>query len=212
MQVDECRIDSPGGLTSGGPCIGRSALHMNAANGVQESRERSAEHPAGRWPANVMIEDCDEVIAAFPTAPGAQGRVLGTEPSESTRDVFGAYQERAESVPRGDSGSAARFFFSAKADKTDRWGSKHPTVKPISLMKHLVALVTPPNGTVLDPFAGSGTTGVAALATGRDAILIEQSAEYVLDIRERIAFYAGEGRHSIVSKNRSRQDKPGTLI
>ncbi len=107
---------------------------------------------------------------------------------------------------------ACRFHYSSKANAQDRWGSRHPTVKPVELMKWLVALVTPPQGTVLDCFAGSGTTAVAAMATGRNAILIEQSAEYIADIRERVAFYEGEGRHSMVSKNRNHKAGDRTTL
>jgi site-specific DNA-methyltransferase (adenine-specific) len=85
----------------------------------------------------------------------------------------------------GDSGPAARFFYSAKASKADRNGSKHPTVKPISLMEWLCTLITPPGGTVLDPFAGSGTTGIAATNKGFSAVLCEREAEYVTDIKRR---------------------------
>ena len=111
-------------------------------------------------------------------------------------------------IAYGDSGSAARFFFSAKAGAEDRAGSKHPTVKPVSLMRWLARLVTPPGGLVLDPFAGSGTTGVACIAEGFDCILIEREAPYVADIRERLAHYSGEGRHSTVSKTRNRKQVP----
>ena len=86
----------------------------------------------------------------------------------------------------GDSGTAARFYYCAKAGKADRAGSKHPTVKPIALIRYLVKLVCPPGGTLLDPFAGSGTTGAAALAEGRRVVLIEREAEYVADIRRRL--------------------------
>jgi site-specific DNA-methyltransferase (adenine-specific) len=75
-----------------------------------------------------------------------------------------------------------------------------------------VQLVCPPGGLFLDPFAGSGTAGVAALATGRNAILIEQDEGYVADIRERLAHYAGDGRHSLASKNRNRRETVGTLL
>lgn len=112
----------------------------------------------------------------------------------------------------GDSGFGSRFHYCAKADKQDRWGSRHPTVKPVELMKWLVPLVTPPGGTVIDPFAGSGTTGVAALATGRNAILIEREAQYVTDIRERLAFYEGNGAHSVQARNRSRAADYGPLF
>ncbi len=81
--------------------------------------------------------------------------------------------------------SPARFFYSAKAGKADRAGSKHPTVKPVVLMQWLVRMITPLGGRVLDPFAGSGTTGAAAELEGFDAVLCEQSAEYVADIRRR---------------------------
>lgn len=88
-------------------------------------------------------------------------------------------------------GEAARFFYSAKADKGDRLGSKHPTVKPVDLMAYLCRLVTPPGGVVLDPFAGSGTTGMAAMREGFSAVLIELEAESVADIRRRIAHVQG---------------------
>jgi DNA modification methylase len=86
----------------------------------------------------------------------------------------------------GDSGSAARFFYCAKASKADRAGSKHPTVKPIKLMQWLCRLITPPGGVVLDPFAGSGTTGAAAILEGFGVILIEREAEYIADIVRRL--------------------------
>jgi DNA modification methylase len=86
---------------------------------------------------------------------------------------------------RNDSGSNARFFYSAKASKKDRAGSEHPTVKPVKLMEWLVTMVTPPGGVVLDPFAGTGTTGQAAYNLGFDCILIEREDEYVNDIAAR---------------------------
>lgn len=83
-------------------------------------------------------------------------------------------------------GDAVRFFYSAKASKTDRAGSKHPTVKPISLMRYLCKLVTPAGGTVLDMYAGSGTTGQAAIEEGFNVVLMEREAEYCEDIRFRL--------------------------
>jgi DNA modification methylase len=88
--------------------------------------------------------------------------------------------------------SAARFFYTPKADAGDRLGSKHPTVKPVDLMAYLCRLVTPPGGLVLDPFAGSGTTGMACLREGFRAILIEREAEYIADIKRRLAHVKGE--------------------
>jgi site-specific DNA-methyltransferase (adenine-specific) len=82
-------------------------------------------------------------------------------------------------------GSAARFFYSAKASRSDRAGSKHPTVKPITLMQWLARLITPPGGTILDPFAGSGTTGMAAQRKGFACIMCEREDEYIDDIKRR---------------------------
>lgn len=76
-------------------------------------------------------------------------------------------------------------FYNSKAAKADRAGSKHPTVKPIALMRYLIRHITPLGGTVLDPFAGSGTTGVGAKLEGVNCILMEAEPEYVDFLRQR---------------------------
>jgi len=86
----------------------------------------------------------------------------------------------------GDSGSAARFFYCAKCSKKDREGSTHPTMKPTDLMRYLCRLVTPPGGTVLDPFMGSGSTGKAAVLEGFGFIGIEREEEYLEIAKARI--------------------------
>ena len=89
----------------------------------------------------------------------------------------------------GDSGGASRFFDVAKAPKRERPevnGVKHTTVKPLTLMRYLVRMVTPPGGIVLDPFAGSGTTIEAALLEGFQSIGIELTDEYLPLIQQRI--------------------------
>lgn len=83
--------------------------------------------------------------------------------------------------------SAARFFYCAKASRKERGeGNNHPTVKPISLMRYLVRLVSPKGGIVLDPFCGSGSTGVAAIMEGARFIGIEREPQYAKIARERI--------------------------
>lgn len=78
-----------------------------------------------------------------------------------------------------ETGGASRFFYCAKASKRDRGtDNKHPTVKSTKLMSYLITLVTPPGGTVLDPFMGSGSTGVAAIRDGFDFVGIEKEEEY----------------------------------
>lgn len=141
----------------------------------------------GRWPANIIHDGSDEVIAAFPET--TSGLFNGERSSDKFRSTYGSFKGTAagETETYGDSGSAARFYYTAKADAHDRIGSKHPTVKPVDLMQWLCRLVTPKGGTILDPFAGTGTTGEAAFREGFNAILIEREEEYQTDIRRRMA-------------------------
>jgi site-specific DNA-methyltransferase (adenine-specific) len=88
-------------------------------------------------------------------------------------------------------GDAARFFYTAKTSKAERGDENHhPTVKPIDLMRYLCRLVTPPDGLVLDPFTGSGSTGCAALLEGFRFHGIEREPEYVAIATARIAHWA----------------------
>jgi site-specific DNA-methyltransferase (adenine-specific) len=178
------------------------STHSRGANGAFPKRpgERSAEDSGrtvdqrggldhsertGRWPANVIHDGSEEVQAAFPpTAPSTIGKPRGA----ASGDGWGMTKTGTEYA---DAGSAARFFYSAKADAADRCGSKHPTVKPIDLMAYLCRLVTPKGGVVLDPFAGSGSTGMACLREGFDCVLIEREAEYVADINRRLQHVEG---------------------
>jgi DNA modification methylase len=153
----------------------------------------------GRFPANVLHDGSDEVVSAFPSPHGAGA--AREEPGGGTYDgstgIGFAKGGKGMGVGLkgfriGDSGSAARFFYSAKASKRDRAGSKHPTVKPINPLRWLCRLVTPPGGTVLDPFAGSGTTGEAALLEGFNCIMIERESEYLADIFNRFVSYGDD--------------------
>lgn len=192
----------------------------------------------GRWPANLIHDGSAEVLAAFPEAPGQQADISATAPSPKTSGIYGAMHREGEAsqdkrygddgigfqmkpgARRLDEGSAARFFYCAKASKEDRndglQGSQarqqdhgrkagnpggdnprnrgvherqnhHPTVKPTDLMRYLCRLVTPPGGTVLDPFMGSGSTLKAAELEGFSAIGIELDPEYVEIARRRIS-------------------------
>jgi hypothetical protein len=152
--------------------------------------------PGDRHPANLLHDGSPEVVAMFPQSAGQQAAVRGSEPSSKTDNCYGEFAGRTPSEPRGDTGSAARFFncfppdadpirYQSKATKADRAGSTHPTVKPVGLMEWLVTLVTPPGGTVLDPFAGSGTTGQAARNLGFDCILMEAEDQFADDICHR---------------------------
>lgn len=148
----------------------------------------------GRWPANVIL---DERAAAELDEQSGQST---SPPIGSTAKLQRPQSKHTVSLPPkelpngyGDSGGASRFFYVAKASPADRAHglprgeeNPHPTVKPITLMRYLIRLVTPPGGTVLDPFAGSGTCGVAAKLEGMEYIGIELDAEYADLARRRI--------------------------
>ena len=145
--------------------------------------------PAGRWPANLIHDGSEEVLASFPDAKGQQGDLVGHgNQRQSPNGCYGKMGPAKDHAARIESGqSAARFFYCAKASKKDRGeGNNHPTVKPTDLMRYLCRLVTPPGGTVLDPFMGSGSTGKAALLEGFLFIGIERDADYVEIARRRL--------------------------
>ena len=144
--------------------------------------------PDGRWPANLIHDGSDEVVSLFPREAGASAPVRGTESSAASVGRVTGERERVPGAFHGDAGSAARFFYCAKASKSDRGADNvHPTVKPTDLMRYLCRLVTPPGGVVLDPFMGSGSTLKAAELEGFSAIGIELSADYIEIARRRIA-------------------------
>ena len=206
LNIDGCRVEGPGGMRWEAPRGGIWKTDVDA-DAVLVPNER------GRWPANVIHDGSDEVLAAFPEAPGQLAKA-----STSTRAFQNVYGDMARGSvgadPRADSGTAARFFYCAKASRADRHaglenpgpqlktnctlrqvetaelrGNIHPTVKPTALMRYLCRLVTPPGGLVLDPFLGSGSTGRGAVLDGFDFIGIEKDVEhgYVAIAEARIA-------------------------
>ncbi|HXJ57231.1 MAG TPA: DNA methyltransferase [Verrucomicrobiae bacterium] len=191
LNVDGCRVEAADGVPK---FTHRREDSVNCYGDGKNGSNRTGEMDTatGRWPANVIHDGSDEVVGAFPPAPGQQRSVGPANGAKPSINCYGDFGPRNQFDPRCDSGSAARFFYSAKADKDDRLASRHPTVKPVDLMAYLCRLITPPGGTVLDPFAGSGSTGMACMREGFDAILIEREAEYVADIKRRIAHVSGE--------------------
>lgn len=187
----------------------------------------------GRWPANLIL---DEVAAAEldrQSGTLTSGANTTRRSSQKTRNVYGEFTGQAECVAhRGtDTGGASRFFYTAKASRSERnaglegiderkrdaglhadqtsmnggegnpynRGAKlvsnhHPTVKPLSLMRYLCRLITPPGGTVLDPFMGSGSTGCGAVQEGFDFVGIEREEEYLEIARRRIDHWRAQER------------------
>jgi DNA modification methylase len=227
LNIDGCRVGTDGGGThctnrdDDGKCLGHPDRSGTAFGLTYHGPDTSG----GRWPANIIHDGSDEVLAVFPNAGGGFGKRGGGasgawNPTDRTVNRGQTIRGGGELVGFGDSGSAARFFYCAKASKSERDAgldgfeaqresdrvrddgvggdnprnrsnrnnrNHHPTVKPLALMRWLVRLVTPPDGVVLDPFCGSGTTLLAAKHEGFDYIGIEKEAEYAAIAEARLA-------------------------
>jgi hypothetical protein len=136
-----------------------------------------------------------EPVPVFDTVGGRKFEQTHTQPERRTQQVgtsdIGRWPANlihdGSEEPAALLGDAARFFYCAKASRSDRGeGNTHPTVKPTDLMRYLCRLVTPPGGTVLDPFMGSGSTGKAAALEGFHFLGIEREAQYLDIARARI--------------------------
>lgn len=182
MNIEASRIDLNGDYkccANGRPSQTGRGDHYDPAIANQPDNK-------GRFPANFIHDGSDEVVGLFPASKGQQGHVGPKHGDRTSVHTYGDWGPRPDTPPRGDQGSAARFFYCAKADSSERRGSKHPTIKPLDLMRYLVRLVTPVGATVLDPFAGSGTTIEAAVLEHCRAIGIERETEYCSDAAKRI--------------------------
>jgi site-specific DNA-methyltransferase (adenine-specific) len=156
----------------------------------------------GRWPANLLHDGSDEVIALFPISKDGVAGKRTAQNGEVLKTGLGATEETWGGY--GGEGSAARFFYSAKTSKADRTeGTEHltppedakrtnwhPTVKPTPLCEWMNGLICPPGGVILDPFMGSGSTGKAAIRGGFQFIGCEMTPEYMPIAEARIAFEA----------------------
>jgi site-specific DNA-methyltransferase (adenine-specific) len=211
LNVDGCRIGSDGGTT-------RSAQTNYNAAGWHSGHEVVG-LDAGRWPANLILDEeagrlLDEQSgerpgavsnSAPPTDQGFTRAAAGIGIRDGCADTGGAsrffYCAKAGKAERnagldgfeerdgGIKNDSGRGFSESDPYREIKVRNHHPTVKPISLMAYLVRLVTPPNGTVLDPFLGSGTTGCAAALEGFDFIGIEREPDYIAIAEARIAWW-----------------------
>lgn len=208
LNIDGCRVAGEKPTTTRGASSKASSMV-----GTLGAQGRIEDDGLGRWPANVVHDGSDEVVGAFPSAGGQQGRAkIGGAKGGS---IYGKFAENVTSnpEPRGDSGSASRFFYSAKADGDDRLGSKHPTVKPVDLLQYFSRLITPPGGVILDLFAGTGSLGEAAFREGFRAILIEREGEYQSDIRKRMKLVLGSSRERrVAAKSAKKAHDHGPLF
>jgi site-specific DNA-methyltransferase (adenine-specific) len=182
LNIDGCRIETDEVRVQG-------SQRSTGATNMGGAREGGKVYDAGRWPANVILDESQAAelnrqSGVITSAPAKIGKPSGT--------TFGGGEMRCEEavLSYGDTGGASRFFYTAKASSAERPnvdGVAHPTVKPLELMQYLVRLVTPPGGTVLEPFAGSGTTAEACIVEGFKCIAIEMTDEYLPLIVQRIS-------------------------
>ncbi|MDB5965172.1 MAG: Adenine-specific methyltransferase [Polaromonas sp.] len=248
LNIDGCRVATDDALREGSggtwnvmhkhegregeASADRTYAEQGGTNFAMKPGQRGGD-ASGRWPANVIHDGGEAVVASFPfTTSGSMSvntkRSAQDEPGSVCYGTFGGNIVASDIF--ASSGSAARFFYCAKASKADRdeglhgfalqeagvknvsgrgfssgdpYGkvirqNTHPTVKPTDLMAYLCRLVTPPGGTVLDPFMGSGSTGKACMLEGFSFIGIDLSAEYIDIARARI-------------ENAKRQDRQPSL-
>jgi site-specific DNA-methyltransferase (adenine-specific) len=162
--------------------------HRDGSNAVAVEKLNNL----GRWPANLIHDGSDEALELFPeTASTGNGSRQGFRRGGGDGVSVGLSGKKYAADGYADGSSAARFFYCAKANKKDRNEgldhlNHHPTVKPTELMRYLCRLITPPNGVILDPFTGSGSTGKAAILEGFKFVGVEQSVEYVAIAEARI--------------------------
>jgi site-specific DNA-methyltransferase (adenine-specific) len=193
LNIDACRIGTSKDVPASSS--DRMGAHGIYNGGLNALNERSGMDPnAGRWPANVAL---DETAASMLDQQSGE-RSAGNFPANNRTGFGGTYRgaTEREGITQDrqptDTGGASRFFYTAKASRQDRNAggladNTHPTVKPTELMRWLIRLVTPPGGIILDPFGGSGSTGLAARAENVRCILIEREPEYLNIIRDRLA-------------------------
>jgi site-specific DNA-methyltransferase (adenine-specific) len=194
LNIDACRIGRDPDDVSGWASSGSGSSENRAMSGPNFARDPKPD-ASGRWPANIALDATaanildeqsgvaqpkDQRTAIKGGNKGALGAFAGSSP-----DAVGTW-------PADPGGGASRFFYTAKASRHDRNAggladNTHPTVKPTELMRWLIRLVTPPGGIILDPFGGSGSTGLAARAENTRCILIEREPEYLQIIRDRLS-------------------------
>lgn len=233
LNIDGCRVELDGEKPptgSGNPS--KNSKFAQVSNSQGNGGNVSSQ---GRFPANIILDE--EAGKALDEQSGQLGKSSGGNSTNVGNKVYGKYEAGLDKkvCGFGDSGGASRFFYCAKASKSERnaglehmaekntWtdtrkansndimtmkrvnpktgvledrkevtksANHHPTVKPIKLMQYLVRLVTPPEGTVLDPFMGSGSTGVACHKENFNFIGIELEPEYFNIAQKRIKVFS----------------------
>jgi DNA modification methylase len=186
INIDDCRIPTEDSLDGG--AYAKNGTPRDDGWGMQRGGAGEYVQPTGRFPANVILDEEAGKLLDEQSGILKSAKVKSAKPAYKGESITKFL--RGRSTPNNqydDCGGASRFFYCAKASKKERGeGNNHPTVKPVSLIKYLVTLVTPPDGVCLDPFIGSGTTAIACIDTGRNFIGFELDTHYCEIANERI--------------------------
>ena len=230
INIDGCRVEHNGELKAGMWKTNDGEFGQKEGWNSHKNKDHFYDPTGGRFPANVIHDGSEEVLERFPySTSGAMDSIS----KGKNYGIYGKYNGKHVTADASE-GSASRFFYCAKASKSERNkgvdnmekeighnrfdkcsvcggiifqnpdrpsackcenpqrehntvnGNFHPTVKPISLMRYLCRLITPPKGIVLDPFMGSGSTGIGAKLEGFDFVGIEREDEYCKIAKARI--------------------------
>jgi DNA modification methylase len=193
INIDESRVGTNPGYKYRADANG-TTFHGQQGERIKQTAEKKGsefiESTLGRFPANLIHDNSEEVRDCFPETVSKWGKQGKTDKATF---AFGQKTNHAQSTEQfiGDSGNASRFFksiiYQAKASKSERGtANSHPTVKPVALMEYLIKMVTPTNGIVLDPFMGSGSTGVACVLNDFEFVGIDLDKDYCEIARARI--------------------------
>lgn len=188
LNIDGCRVGTSGATTRSHQA---GFQHEGKQGEVHATRGYRSGHDivpvdAGRWPANVLLDP--DTAAELDKQSGVSASTGGAGESSGKLGYHGGGNGNVGNSAGGfgDQGGASRYFpvfkYTPKAPGSERPtadGVSHPTVKPLELMRWLIRLITPPGGTVLDPFAGTGTTAEAAIHEHKRAIVIEREPTYL---------------------------------
>jgi len=187
LNIDGCRVgyQSPADKASATPqgvCTSRSGRLAGKLQGGGLRATQPRPEQIGRWPANVILDEEAGKLLDEQSGLLKSGKLSPTNKvKKSTGWSGGSYADRVKNTFKENSDGASRFFYCPKVSKKERGeGNNHPTVKPIALMRYLCKLLRGPKpGIVLDPFVGSGSTGIACVLEGTPFIGIEKEKEYV---------------------------------
>ena len=217
INIDGCRI----GVSGNDPnhrkidnknTLGTTFGSKDEIKSVSTGKSQLGEQ--GRFPANIIHDGSEEVLEGFPNTKS------GKDKNPTTKNVSGFFGQDmgyySKDANYGDSGSAARFFYCPKVSRTERHigfeqtqattdstkslSNNHPTVKPVALMKYLITLITPKGGKVLDPFNGSGSTGMACVELGYEYTGCELDPDYIEISKARIEAWYAENKPEEVNE------------